>query len=45
MYDVMQDADGKYVLTRTGWIMPFWFSDYRYDSYTDALLLSPDEPL
>jgi hypothetical protein len=42
--EVMIDLDGKYVLTATGRVFgaqPFWFSDYRYDSYAEALS-SPD---
>ena len=44
MYRVMTDAEGKFILTVTGGRMPFWFSDYRYESYLEALFLTPDIP-
>lgn len=41
MYSVMTDADGKFVLTHSGWAMAFWFSDYRFDDEMSAWC-SPD---
>jgi hypothetical protein len=41
MYSVMADADGKFVLTYSGYKMPFWFSDHRFDTEF-AAWFSPD---
>ena len=36
MYRVMTDLDGKHILTYSGWRMPFWFSNFRYDCPMEA---------
>jgi hypothetical protein len=41
MYSVMTDLDGYFVLTFSGPEMPFWFSDFRYESRREAFC-SPD---
>lgn len=44
MYSVMTDLDGRYVLTKTGGRMPFWFSDHCFESELEAWFLTPDWP-